>query len=110
MIDRDPWTEVRFKSSSRVVGVCSLHNVKDAAGASPWIPDDRTGEGKLFFNQVGDLIRGLGFKPTNKDVAGVLGNPKKEEMNTKTCNFDDFLGYVKGREKFGARFLEFLPN
>jgi myosin light chain 6 len=56
---------------------------------------DRTGEGKLFFNQVGDLIRGLGFKPTNKDVAGVLGNPKKEEMNTKTCNFDEFLGFVK---------------
>lgn len=56
---------------------------------------DRTGEGKLFFNQVGDLVRGLGFKPTNKDVAGVLGNPKKEEMNTKTCNFDEFLGYVK---------------
>ena len=49
---------------------------------------DRTGEGKLFYNQVGDLIRGLGFKPTNKDVAVVLGNPKKEEMNTKTCNFD----------------------
>ena len=71
-------------------------------GLSAWIPDDRTGEGKLFFNQVGDLIRGLGFKPTNKDVAGVLGNPKKEEMNTKTCNFDDFLGYVKGRYKFGA--------
>jgi len=56
---------------------------------------DRTGEGKLFFNQVGDLVRGLGFKPTNKDVAGVLGNPKKEEMNTKTCNFDEFLGFVK---------------
>jgi len=56
---------------------------------------DRTGEGKLFFNQVGDLVRGLGFKPTNKDVAGVLGNPKKEEMNTKTCNFDEFLTYVK---------------
>ena len=52
--------------------------------------------GKLKkYNQVGDLIRGLGFKPTNKDVAGVLGNPKKEEMNTKTCNFDEFLGYVK---------------
>ena len=47
------------------------------------------------WNKVGDLIRGLGFKPTNKDVAGVLGNPKKEEMNTKTCNFDEFLGYVK---------------
>ena len=64
---------------------------------------DRTGEGKLFFNQVGDLIRGLGFKPTNKDVAGVLGNPKKEEMNTKTCTFDDFLGYVKGSGKSDAK-------
>lgn len=56
---------------------------------------DRTGEGKLYFNQVGDLIRGLGFKPTNANVAEALGNPKKEEMNTKTCNFDEFLGYVK---------------
>ena len=37
----------------------------------------------------------MGFKPTNKDVAGVLGNPKKEEMNTKTCNFDEFLAFVK---------------
>merc|ERR1712226_354040 len=56
---------------------------------------DRTGEGKLFFNQVGDLVRGLGFKPTNKDIAEILGNPKKEEMATSTCNFDTFLGYVK---------------
>ena len=45
--------------------------------------------------KVGDLIRGLGFKPTNKDIAEILGNPKKEEMNTSTCNFDQFLGYVK---------------
>ena len=66
---------------------------------------DRTGEGKLFFNQVGDLIRGLGFKPTNKDVAGVLGNPKKEEMNTKTCTFDDFLGYVKGSGKYDGKYI-----
>ena len=41
------------------------------------------------------MIRGLGFKPTNKDIAEVLGNPKKEEMITSTCNFDEFLGYVK---------------
>ena len=45
--------------------------------------------------KVGDLIRGLGFKPTTKDIAEILGNPKKEEMNTSTCNFDQFLGYVK---------------
>ena len=92
MIVRGPRTETKF----------SIGTKRSVIGLSPWIPDDRTGEGKLFFNQVGDLIRGLGFKPTNKDVAGVLGNPKKEEMNTKTCNFDDFLGYVKGRERFGA--------
>jgi myosin light chain 6 len=55
---------------------------------------DRTGEGKLYYNQVGDLIRGLGYKPTNKDVAECLGNPKKEEMLTKTCSWDEFLGYL----------------
>merc|ERR1712193_269447 len=45
---------------------------------------DRTGEGKLYYNQVGDLIRGLGFKPTNANVQEALGNPKKEEMNSRT--------------------------
>ena len=50
---------------------------------------------RIYNFKVGDLIRGLGFKPTNKDIAEILGNPKKEEMNTSTCNFDQFLGYVK---------------
>ncbi|CBY32441.1 unnamed protein product [Oikopleura dioica] len=56
---------------------------------------DRTGEGKLYYNQVGDLIRGLGFKPTNANVMEALGGPKKEEMNTKTCNFDEFINHIK---------------
>lgn len=41
------------------------------------------------------MIRGLGFKPTNKAVLACLGEPKKEELNVKTCTFDEFLGFVK---------------
>ncbi|XP_076819284.1 myosin light chain 3, skeletal muscle isoform-like isoform X6 [Clavelina lepadiformis] len=49
------------------------------------------GTEKIFFNQVGSLIRALGEDPTNADVNKVLGNPKKEELNTKQVSFEEFL-------------------
>ncbi|XP_053564084.1 myosin light polypeptide 6 isoform X4 [Bombina bombina] len=52
---------------------------------------DRTGDGKIQFNQCGDVMRALGQNPTNADVLKVLGNPKAEELNTKFLGFDQFL-------------------
>ncbi|XP_077153671.1 myosin light polypeptide 6-like isoform X2 [Ranitomeya variabilis] len=52
---------------------------------------DRTGDGKIVYNQCGDVMRALGQNPTNAEVLKVLGNPKSEELNSKTLGFDQFL-------------------
>ncbi|XP_069614506.1 myosin light polypeptide 6 isoform X1 [Ranitomeya imitator] len=52
---------------------------------------DRTGDGKILYNQCGDVMRALGQNPTNAEVLKVLGNPKSEELNSKTLGFDQFL-------------------
>lgn len=36
-------------------------------------------------------MRALGQNPTNAEVLKVLGNPKADELNTKTLGFDQFL-------------------
>merc|ERR1712227_570100 len=62
---------------------------------------DRTGEGKLFFNQVGDLVRGLGFKPTNKDIAEILGYVKKAAEQQKEGTYEDFVEGLRVFDKEG---------
>ncbi|OXB53648.1 hypothetical protein ASZ78_004036 [Callipepla squamata] len=52
---------------------------------------DRTGDGKILYSQCGDVMRALGQNPTNAEVMKVLGNPKSDEMNLKTLNFEQFL-------------------
>ncbi|XP_044277883.1 myosin light polypeptide 6 isoform X1 [Varanus komodoensis] len=52
---------------------------------------DRTGDGKILYSQCGDVMRALGQNPTNAEVMKVLGNPKSDEMNTKTLSFEQFL-------------------
>ncbi|KAG8585771.1 hypothetical protein GDO81_005145 [Engystomops pustulosus] len=52
---------------------------------------DRTGDGKILYNQCGDVMRALGQNPTNAEVLKVLGNPKSDELNSKTLGFDQFL-------------------
>ncbi|XP_020778902.1 myosin light polypeptide 6 [Boleophthalmus pectinirostris] len=52
---------------------------------------DRTGDGKIFYSQCGDVMRALGQNPINADVLKVLGNPKMEEMNHKMVDFEHFL-------------------
>ncbi|KAM3935258.1 myosin light polypeptide 6 isoform 2-T3 [Leptodactylus fuscus] len=52
---------------------------------------DRTGDGKILYNQCGDVMRALGQNPTNAEVLKVLGNPKADELNSKTLGFDQFL-------------------
>lgn len=39
---------------------------------------DRTGDGKITLDQVGDIIRALGQNPTNAEVNKIMGNPSKE--------------------------------
>ncbi|XP_066543817.1 myosin light chain 1, skeletal muscle isoform isoform X2 [Amia ocellicauda] len=52
---------------------------------------DRTGQSKITYSQVADVMRALGQNPTNKEVNKVLGNPTPEEMNAKAIDFDQFL-------------------
>ncbi|XP_074536715.1 myosin light polypeptide 6 isoform X4 [Halichoeres trimaculatus] len=52
---------------------------------------DRTGDGRITYSQCGDVMRALGQNPVNADVLKVLMNPKAEEMNTKTLDFEQFL-------------------
>ncbi|MFT7804629.1 myosin light polypeptide 6 isoform X3 [Arapaima gigas] len=52
---------------------------------------DRTGDGKITYSQCGDVMRSLGQNPVNAEVLKVLGNPKAEEMNYKTLDFEQFL-------------------
>ncbi|XP_039603206.1 myosin light polypeptide 6-like isoform X2 [Polypterus senegalus] len=52
---------------------------------------DRTGDGKIGYSQCGDVMRALGQNPTNAEVLKVLGNPKSEDMNHKTLDFEQFL-------------------
>jgi len=39
---------------------------------------DRTGDGKIMYNQCGDVMRALGQNPVNAEVIKVLGNPSNE--------------------------------
>lgn len=39
---------------------------------------DRTGDGKIMYNQCGDVMRALGQNPVNAEVLKVLGNPSNE--------------------------------
>ncbi|XP_006022341.1 myosin light chain 1/3, skeletal muscle isoform isoform X2 [Alligator mississippiensis] len=52
---------------------------------------DRTGDGKITLDQVGDIIRALGQNPTNAEVNKIMGNPSKEEMGAKRIGFEEFL-------------------
>uniref|UniRef100_A0A8C5GXA8 Myosin light polypeptide 6-like n=1 Tax=Gouania willdenowi TaxID=441366 RepID=A0A8C5GXA8_GOUWI len=52
---------------------------------------DRAGNGTITYNLCGEVMRALGQNPTNGEVLKVLGNPKAEEMNFKTLDFEQFL-------------------
>uniref|UniRef100_A0A8C4PZG3 EF-hand domain-containing protein n=1 Tax=Eptatretus burgeri TaxID=7764 RepID=A0A8C4PZG3_EPTBU len=52
---------------------------------------DRSGEGKIQYCQCGDLMRALGMNPTNAEVDKLLGNPRKDEMQSKYLDFEQFL-------------------
>lgn len=45
---------------------------------------DRAGDGKITYNQCGDVMRALGQNPVNAEVLKVLGNPRAEGERPKT--------------------------
>ncbi|XP_006006845.1 myosin light chain 1, skeletal muscle isoform isoform X2 [Latimeria chalumnae] len=52
---------------------------------------DRTGDSKITYGQVADVMRALGQNPTNAEVKKILGNPSNEDMTNKKIDFDQFL-------------------
>lgn len=52
---------------------------------------DRTGNSKITYNQVADVMRALGQNPTNAEVKKILNNPSVEEMANTAIDFDQFL-------------------
>jgi len=60
---------------------------------------DRTGDDKIFLAQAGDVFRALGQNPTNQEVAKVLGNPSKEDLNVKRLTFEEFLPMLQSISK-----------
>ncbi|NP_001084714.1 uncharacterized protein LOC414678 [Xenopus laevis] len=60
---------------------------------------DRVGDGKIYYSQCGDVMRALGQNPTNAEVMKVLGNPKSEDLNTKTLEFEQFLPMLQAIAK-----------
>ncbi|XP_067844254.1 myosin light chain 1, skeletal muscle isoform-like isoform X1 [Heptranchias perlo] len=52
---------------------------------------DRTGNSKITYAQVADVMRALGQNPTNAEVKKILNNPSAEEMANKAIEFDQFL-------------------
>ncbi|KAJ8258175.1 hypothetical protein GJAV_G00194000 [Gymnothorax javanicus] len=73
---------------------------------------DRTGEGKISYSQCGDVMRALGQNPVGADVLKVLGNPKAEEMNTKTLEFEQFLPMLQAiaKNKEQGSFEDFVEG
>uniref|UniRef100_A0AAQ6ABK7 EF-hand domain-containing protein n=1 Tax=Amphiprion ocellaris TaxID=80972 RepID=A0AAQ6ABK7_AMPOC len=78
-------TSQKIKSSIEF-NLDQIHEFKEA-----FLLFDRTGDGKIGYNQCGDVMRALGQNPVNAEVLKVLGNPKAEEMNTKMLDFEQFL-------------------
>ncbi|XP_041097842.1 myosin light polypeptide 6 isoform X4 [Polyodon spathula] len=73
---------------------------------------DRTGDGKIHYSQCGDVMRALGQNPTNAEVLKVLGNPKSEEMNHKTLDFEQFLPMLQAiaKNKDQGSFEDFVEG
>uniref|UniRef100_A0A8V1A2T6 Myosin, light chain 6, alkali, smooth muscle and non-muscle n=1 Tax=Gallus gallus TaxID=9031 RepID=A0A8V1A2T6_CHICK len=73
------------------MGECDFSEEQTAEFKEAFQLFDRTGDGKILYSQCGDVMRALGQNPTNAEVMKVLGNPKSDEMNLKTLNFEQFL-------------------
>ncbi|ELK15272.1 myosin light chain 6B [Pteropus alecto] len=60
---------------------------------------DRVGDGKILYNQCGDVMRALGQNPTNAEVLKVLGHPKSDELKSRRVDFETFLPMLQAVAK-----------
>lgn len=58
---------------------------------------DRTGDGKITYNQCGDVMRALGQNPINAEVLKVLGNPKAEGTHYHTKSLQPVVVVLMSR-------------
>uniref|UniRef100_A0A8C4QYM2 EF-hand domain-containing protein n=1 Tax=Eptatretus burgeri TaxID=7764 RepID=A0A8C4QYM2_EPTBU len=56
---------------------------------------DKTGDLKVNYGQAGDIMRAIGFNPTNKAINYVLGKLSEEELKNKMMDFTIFLAMVQ---------------
>lgn len=65
-----------------------------------WELFDMEGQGKIYWNQIGECIRSFGWAPTNKQWQEVIHKanggeedevPSKEDLNRKQVTFEEFL-------------------
>uniref|UniRef100_UPI00358E0B3A myosin light chain 3-like n=1 Tax=Myxine glutinosa TaxID=7769 RepID=UPI00358E0B3A len=102
--------EVAFDPSTVKV---DFTNEQIEAYKDTFILFDKTGELKANYNQAGDIMRALGFNPTNKAINYVVGKLSEEEMKNKMMDFTIFLAMVhhivKTKEIQGT-FEEFMEG
>lgn len=61
---------------------------------------DKVGQGRICYNQCGEVMRALGQNPINAEVNKVLGNPKPEgeqEKKQKTAGRLNCVLALEGR-------------
>jgi myosin light chain 4 len=65
-----------------------------------WELFDMEGQGKIYWNQIGECIRSFGWAPTNAQWQTVIHKanggeedtlPTKDDLNSKQLTFDEFL-------------------
>merc|ERR1711939_1300430 len=56
---------------------------------------DKTGRGDISYEHVGEVIRCLGYNPTQGELMKTLSNPNEKDMQNKKVSFEQFLPVLK---------------